>query len=364
MHSPEFETHRLLAHTAACATYEATHLPTNERVVLTVDLNSCESSDLRWEAKVLKDLFGCPGVPRLVWEGEVAGRVAFAVKEYGQSLLSFVHTSSPVAVGVLLKVAVSLLKTLEAIHERGYLHLSVNPENVRLSPSGESLYLCGLRTAASNLMDGRAGKFKGDPVFAATEVLTGGRPTRKDDLESLSYVLSFVHAKTLPWALAQSPNEVLAIRSRPAGKQLMADLPVEFHNFHSYVTSLDHEKQPNYHTLRRRFREAAKRLNVAISLSDLWVRKKYSRRASESMQLPCLCPTATAPFPEISEIAQHRIQTHHTTTAGVLVDLTEEQEDGGEDESEEATTMTRSETVKKLLRPALPNHLRKSRLTL
>jgi hypothetical protein len=85
--------------------------------------------------------------------------------------------------------------------------------------------------------------------------LLGIRLTRRDDLESLAYVLIYLMHGSLPWqsSTRKSTKELLDIRMAITPSTLCKGLPDEFEVFLNYVRSLEFKQKPDYQFLRGLF---------------------------------------------------------------------------------------------------------------
>jgi hypothetical protein len=85
--------------------------------------------------------------------------------------------------------------------------------------------------------------------------LLGIRLTRRDDLESLAYVLIYLMHGSLPWQsdTGKSTTELLDIRMAITPSTLCEGLPAEFEVFLNYARSLEFKQKPDYEYLRGLF---------------------------------------------------------------------------------------------------------------
>jgi hypothetical protein len=152
------------------------------------------------EIAILPALQGIPGIPTMVWS-----RNALAA----QSPLGKVLVTGEV--GVLLnknladlsKVYTTLKDTLARVHEKGYCHHDVSPNNIILVTPGTPLLIdWGLASLRGQCSAG----FSGNPLFSSVRYdtvcssssLARYQYTPEDDLESLIYSICYVH-HGLPW---------------------------------------------------------------------------------------------------------------------------------------------------------------------
>ncbi len=96
-------------------------------------------------------------------------------------------------------------------------------------------------------------------------------PSRRDDLESLAYVLIWLlRGGELPWRPLQSA-EVYAIKSRSSGAQLCPDggwPPVVFGEFLDYCRGLQYAETPDYAFWRERFAGAVDGFTAEFDARD------------------------------------------------------------------------------------------------
>lgn len=88
--------------------------------------------------------------------------------------------------------------------------------------------------------------------------------SRRDDLESLAYILLYFLRGSLPWqGLKSSPEEKFdRIKDKKMSipvDVLCSGLPEEFSTFLNYCRALDFKDKPNYTYLRKLFRDMAAR---------------------------------------------------------------------------------------------------------
>lgn len=103
-----------------------------------------------------------------------------------------------------------MLQRLRSIHQAGYIHSDVKPENiVSGNPDDdrdrETYYLIDLGLAteflkgAQHISRGRSSKIAGSFYFMSLNASDGTVQTRRDDLESLAYTLVYLAKHELPW---------------------------------------------------------------------------------------------------------------------------------------------------------------------
>jgi serine/threonine protein kinase len=172
---------------------------------------------------------------------------------------------------VLRWVAPQAVTALEAMHGRGLLHRDIKPENLLTGEAGlrsQRVVLIDFGLAKRyRLTDGshlpwRTGKrLTGTVRYASVHTHMGEEQSRRDDLESLGYVLVFLLRHQLPWiGLAKGktrPDQHRAIaemKSRVSIDVLCQGLPSALATYLRLVRRYEYDETPDYNTLRALFK--------------------------------------------------------------------------------------------------------------
>lgn len=108
----------------------------------------------------------------------------------------------------------------------------------------------------------------GTPLFASLPTHHNQPPSRRDDLESLAYMLVyFLRGGSLPWRKTRGGNigetwELIRQKKLESRTTLCVGLPLEFDLLYKYATNLGHGDEPDYEGLRAMFRALAGRKGV------------------------------------------------------------------------------------------------------
>lgn len=130
----------------------------------------------RREARTLAT-FSHPGLVRL-FDCQVEGRVPYLVLEYveGRSLSEILSEEGPLPPPMVLRIARELSQVLEVVHERGFCHRDLKPQNVILRGGYGSAVLLDMGLAldlASTTRMTSTGQILGTPGYCPPEVVHG-----------------------------------------------------------------------------------------------------------------------------------------------------------------------------------------------
>lgn len=89
----------------------------------------------------------------------------------------------------------------------------------------------------------------GTPLFASARNHVGGHElSRRDDLESLAYVLIYFLRGSLPWQ-NKTPMAMVKAKKKTSRRDLCHGLPEEFYSLLEHIGSLSFDERPNYNYL-------------------------------------------------------------------------------------------------------------------
>ena len=101
----------------------------------------------------------------------------------------------------------------------------------------------------------------GTARYASINTHAGFEQSRRDDLESIGYVLLYFLRGSLPWmglkayAKKQKYERILEKKQQTTTEMLCKGFPMEFQSYFEHIKSLKFEDRPDYDYLKRLFRE-------------------------------------------------------------------------------------------------------------
>lgn len=241
------------------------------------------------EARVLQDLQGLLGVPKLYWSGSQGEQYYLVMDLLGHSVDELFKSSGERgAVRTTVQLGVQVLARLEDIHSRGYLHKDIKPANCLMGRKDNAALLFlidfGLSKRYMEIKTRthivyREGKpMVGTARYASINAHVGIEQSRRDDLESLFYMVLYLFTGKLPWqGVVKGHNHdknhlIGQMKMNISPQVLCSTAPPEFPQILTYIRQLKFEQKPDYAYLRDLFNRAAQR-------STLLPRVSRSRRA-------------------------------------------------------------------------------------
>ena len=88
------------------------------------------------------------------------------------------------------------------------------------------------------------------PVFSSINVDIGFEASRRDDIESLAYVLIYLFCGSLPWIHGRNSNNIVQMKRSISSAELCQGLPEGLKNILDYSRTLTFQDKPNYNILR------------------------------------------------------------------------------------------------------------------
>ena len=248
-----------------------------EKVAMKFEKISAKYNLLEYEAYLIYQLQGM-GIPKIISYGKSWGYNVLIEELLGQSIESIWKTKNkdikPNLNDVCL-IAIQCLDRLEYIHSKNIIHRDIKPLNFligRKDPNIIYLIDFGISKKYRSSKTGKHIKFScsdtisGSLRYMSINASKGYAQSRRDDLESLGYMLVFLIKMDLPWLCVEKLKlkkeeknaRMLCMKIDILPENMCSGIPKEFCEYIKYCRKLSFEQAPNYNYLRHLFLDIIK----------------------------------------------------------------------------------------------------------
>ncbi|KAK4764140.1 hypothetical protein SAY87_013578 [Trapa incisa] len=274
--------------------YLGTNIVSNEEVAIKLENVKTKHPQLLYESKLYKLLQGGTGIPNVRWFGVEGDYNALVMDLLGPSLEDlFNFCSRKLSLKTVLMLADQMINRIEFIHSKSFLHRDIKPDNflMGLGRRANQVYIIdfGLAkkyrdTSTHQHIPYRENKnLTGTARYASMNTHIGIEQSRRDDLESLGFVLMYFLRGSLPWqglkagTKKQKYEKISEKKVSTSIEALCQGYPSEFASYFHYCRSLHFDDKPDYAYLKRLFRDLFIREGFQFDYMFDWSILKYQQ---------------------------------------------------------------------------------------
>ena len=260
--------------------YEGCDIFDNSKIAIKLEHNSIKYPQLLFESQLLKSFKGI-GIPKIYWSGISGEYIVMVMELLGSNLEELFQTCcKKFSLKTVLMICKQIIDRIHHLHNYNYIHRDIKPQNFVIGKKENEylLYLVDFGLAKRYKEEYtnfhiplRQGiKLTGTIRFASCNAMNKKELSRRDDMESIGYLLLYFLKGSLPWQglkIKQKNEKYDKIREMKMNldlNKLCEGIPEEFGTYLKMVRKLEFEEEPEY----------VKYINL---FDDLFKRKEFIR---------------------------------------------------------------------------------------
>ena len=270
--------------------YIAKNIKSKEEYAVKLEKKSTSKSLLRTEAYILNHLKGF-GLPEVKIFGCNSDYNILIMELLGKSLENlFQAQNKSFSIKTACMLGIQMIERIEYIHSKKLIHRDIKPDNFVMGSGSKShiVYILDFGLAKKywssthkcHIPFCKGKKLTGTARYASINALSGCEQSRRDDLESIGYIIMYFIRGSLPWqGLKINETEdryekICEKKKSTSAKDLCIGFPPEFQTFVSYTRNLKFTEVPDYNYLKNLLKNIIKKSGFKIDFFYDWCSQK------------------------------------------------------------------------------------------
>ena len=269
--------------------YEGINIENNERIAIKLESRNVpeENQLLQNEIFCLYMLRNIPGIVQMIASGHTKNYNILIEPLLGSTLYSlFLDHNKNFTLKDICQIAIQCLTRLESIHNKGIIHCDIKPENFSIGLKEKRIiYLIDFGLSKKYRSDRTKNHIQfsitktmiGTARYASRNALSGLQLSRRDDLESLSYVILYFLTKKLPWqgikakTLEKRYKKIYDKKEELEKWDKFKEIPEQIQNFIKYCKNLGFTEEPDYNLMKNLFNELMEKYKYEVDNNFSWI---------------------------------------------------------------------------------------------
>jgi serine/threonine protein kinase len=236
------------------ALYQGKNIRTGELVAIKIEKRyESEVNTLKYEANVYNYLKNIDGFIKLRWFGTDEKYNFLVIDLLGNSLKNeLVKNITKNNLEIIINIGKKIITKLMILHENKIIHRDLKPDNILLNSNNlfEDIFLIDfsfckkyINTNGEHIFKNKINKIIGSVNYISLNVHDLIEPSRRDDLESIIYILIYLYCGNLNWENSMSITAIYEMKKNIINDE---NIPECLKNMIIYVRTLEFDERPNY----------------------------------------------------------------------------------------------------------------------
>jgi serine/threonine protein kinase len=231
--------------------YKGENIRTREKVAIKMEICREVGMSLPNEARIYYYLNGFTSIPNLRWFGVNNNNYYMVMDLLGVSLVK----NNNISLSDTIIIGNKIIDILKYIHEKGLVHRDIKPENFvfGINENKGKLYIVDfgltkryIRDDTEHIEFKKTKNIIGSLNYCSINSHNLYELSRRDDLESLGYLLVYLQNSSLPWDKIISKEDVLTEKINYIENKNDSI----FKKYFNYIRNIGFKDKPNYEYLK------------------------------------------------------------------------------------------------------------------
>lgn len=239
--------------------YKGENIRTHKFVAIKVEPIKHELKLLKRESKIYQILVGSQNIPIVKWFGKDSENYYMVINLLGDSLqdLKAKQQNKVFSFKSTMQIGIKIIEILKYIHKKQIIHRDIKPDNFLLSLDRKHIYIIDfgfcksyIKSNGNHIENKKISNMIGSPNYASVNAHKHNELCRRDDLESLGYMLCYFYYGKLAWENETNIENICTMKQKYIQSQNNNEINNEekyvLHKYLNYVFNLKFEETPDY----------------------------------------------------------------------------------------------------------------------